>query len=84
MRPPNEEALFKQALSSLAAFYAHRAVIVFRLTRFPAGYPEEYSAALLPGTKVNEYANRGWVRAQESRVRRLTRPDCAVTLTIVC
>ena len=63
--PPNgrrsatEEALFKQALSSLSVFYAHRATVVFRLTKFPLGYPEE-GYVLPAGANVQQYPNRGW------------------------
>ena len=57
-RTDEQTALFKQALGNLAAFYSHQFTMVFRLTKFPAGYPKGYK--LPPGANVAEYPDRGW------------------------
>ena len=57
-RTDEQTELFKQALGNLAAFYSHQYTMVFRLTKFPEGYPRGYK--LPKGANVAEYPNRGW------------------------
>ena len=57
-RTPAEEAVFSEGLSASGLLYAHRATIVFRLTTWPAGYPEQYD--LSGGANEAEYEDRGW------------------------
>ena len=56
-RTEAEEKLFKQGLGFLGSFYAHEHTTVFRLTSFPAGYPEGYD--LPSGANVAAYPDRG-------------------------
>ena len=57
-RTPAEEAVFSEGLSASGLLYAHQATIVFRLTTWPAGYPEQYD--LSGGANEAEYEDRGW------------------------
>jgi len=57
-RTPAEEATFGEGLVASGLLYAHRATIVFRLTTWPAGYPEQYD--LSGGANEAEYEDRGW------------------------
>ena len=54
-----EDNLFKQALGSLANFYSHPAIAVFKLTCFPEGYPQGYTL-VTAGANVKDYPDRGW------------------------
>ena len=56
-RTEAETELFKQGLGFLGSFYAHQHTTVFRLTSFPAGYPEGYN--LPSGANVAAYPDRG-------------------------
>jgi len=57
-RFPQEEALFKQALSSLGQFFSHQKTEVYLLSVLPADYadPTRYER----GTNVVPYSDRGW------------------------
>jgi len=63
-RLPTEETLFKKALGSLGAIYAHNHTTVFMLTAFPDGYPEGYDVP--DGANINEYRERGWCFCESS------------------
>ena len=56
-RTAKQTKLFKQGLGFLGSFYAHEHTTVFRLTSFPAGYPEGYN--LPSGANVAAYPDRG-------------------------
>ena len=56
-RTEDETELFKQGLGFLGSFYSHEHTTVFRLTSFPAGYPEGYN--LPSGANVAAYPDRG-------------------------
>ena len=56
-RTEAETELFKQGLGFLGSFYSHEQTAVFRLTSFPAGYPEGYD--LPSGANVAAYPDRG-------------------------
>ena len=56
-RTAAQTELFKQGLGSLGMLYSHPHTYVFRLTSFPAGYPEGYN--LPSGANVAAYPDRG-------------------------
>ena len=56
-RTAKQTKLFKQGLGWLGSFYSHPETTVFRLTSFPAGYPEGYD--LPSGANVAAYPDRG-------------------------
>ena len=59
-----EDALFKEALGSLGAFYSHPSTFVFMLSAFPPDYddPERYSKS----GNVKPYMDRGWCFCEAS------------------
>jgi hypothetical protein len=62
-RDAREERLFQEGLQSLADFYSHPYTRVFRLTRFPEGYPASYEQrgyGLPTRANASEYMERGW------------------------
>ena len=60
-RTAKQNKLFKQGLGWLGSFYAHEHTTVFRLTSFPAGYPDGYN--LPSDANVAAYPNRGCAAA---------------------
>ncbi|EOD36225.1 hypothetical protein EMIHUDRAFT_122557 [Emiliania huxleyi CCMP1516] len=63
-RTEAETELFKQGLGFLGSFYSHPQTTVFRLTTFPAGYPEGYD--LPSAANVAAYPDRGWCFTESS------------------
>lgn len=63
-RTPDEERLFREALGSLCAMYAHQYTIVFLLTAKPPNYPDGYE--LPAGAHASEYFERGWCFTEAS------------------
>jgi hypothetical protein len=63
-RTPEEDALFREALGSLGALFAHQFTIVFLLSALPPDYPSGY--ALPSGAHVSGYWARGWTFTEAS------------------
>lgn len=63
-RTPEEEDLFREALSSLGALYSHQFTTVFLLTALPPHYPVGYT--LPPEAHVSAYWMRGWTFTEAS------------------
>lgn len=57
-RTDQEEKIFQKALSGLPIFFAHPRVFVWKITKHPPGYPNDYD--LPPEANRNEYHQRGW------------------------
>jgi len=57
-RSADEEALFRQALSSMALLYAHRFTYVVKSSSLPARFPSGYRLPI--GHPVTPYDERGW------------------------
>lgn len=57
-RSASQEELFQQGLQCLSTFYSHPHTSCWKVTEFPANYPESYS--LPPQVRVASYHERGW------------------------
>jgi len=61
-RTDAEDQLFKQGVLALSSLFAHRKTTMFRISKFPKGYPEDYD--LPKGANVAPYYNRAWCFAE--------------------
>ena len=62
-RTMEEDALFKQGLEGLGRFYSHPRTTVFRMTRMPENWPQDYN--LPKNANVADYINRGWCYTEQ-------------------
>ena len=65
-RTQSEDELFRAGLSMLGLLYSHPWTWVFRLTRFPRGYPASYELPEGASHNVRNYNDRGWCTTESA------------------